>query len=133
MSGEKIYTGAEAMGLAGAIRRGDPVCDPGIADLAASVAHWEALARAKGAELDARAGRTTAPTDAEIAAHAAAGGVWLVRAEWREGRQSIDFVQSWAPRIAKLLREYNSATWWMALDATHMPCGWPTTEAPDAR
>lgn len=40
-----IYTGQEARALADAIRRGDPSCDPGIADLAASVAHWETRAK----------------------------------------------------------------------------------------
>ena len=73
-------------------------------------------------------GRTDPPTDAEIAAHAKAGGGWLVRAEWRTGRQSIDFVQPWAPQIAKVLRDHNSATWWMAADAEWMPCAWPVAE-----
>ena len=71
-------------------------------------------------------GRTTAPTDAEIDAHAARGGMWMVRAEWRWGRQTIDFVQSWAPQIAKLCRDSANATWWMPLDATQMPCDWPS-------
>lgn len=73
--------------------------------------------------------RATAPTDAEIEAHGAVGGVWMVRAEWVVGRQRFDVVQSWAPQIAKLLRDHNSATWWFALDATHMPCAWPVVPA----
>ena len=96
--------------------------DPRARDLPAA-ARAECGAAVEASELIA--GRTTPPTDAEIAAHAAADGIWLVRAGWRDGRQSIDFVQSWAPQIARLLRDEYDSTWWLPLDATQMPCAWP--------
>lgn len=97
-------------------------------DLAATVEALTAERDAARAVVALRAiieARTVAPTDAEIAAHSDRGGLWLVRAEWREGRHSIDFVQSWAPQIAKILRDHNGATWWMPLDSTGRPCAWP--------
>ena len=73
--------------------------------------------------------RSAGPSDEEIAAHAAAGGSWLVRAEWRAGRQMVDRVQSWAPRMARLIRDAGSATWWLPLDANDVPCAWPVARA----
>lgn len=73
-------------------------------------------------------GRSEAPTDAEIDAHAAVGGKWRVRAQWnrRSTRQSVDTVYSLAPQIAALLREQESAHWW-ATDADDVLCAWPVT------
>ena len=53
-------------------------------------------------------GRTVAPTDAEIAAHLAAGGDWLVR-------KTLD-----ATLIPRTVR-------WHPLDATGCPTTWPVT------
>jgi hypothetical protein len=52
------------------------------------------------------AGRTVAPSDEEIAAHAAAGGSWLVR-DCRD--------ETTTTRVG-----------WHPLDATGRPCAWPT-------
>lgn len=73
-------------------------------------------------------GRTVPPTDAEIEAHAAAGGRWWVIAEW--GRNNVNhvrsgsWVQPWAMQIARLLREQENTRWW-AHDASGAPCAWP--------
>jgi len=80
------------------------------------------------AELDAQRatieGRTVAPTDAEIAAHAAAGGLW--RTNWND---RID------ARLAHGLRQDDVSSYvvggrqpsrWWALDASGRPCVWPT-------
>ena len=65
------------------------------------------------------AGRTTAPTDAEIEAHAEAGGSWLTG----------DTV-TWAPGSLRAMRDggevaANSCSW-IPLDAEGRPCAWPT-------
>jgi len=71
-------------------------------------------------------GRTTPPTDAESAAHDAAGGAWLVA--WRRGER---------PTVASIVS--GPRVWWptadvvtaVALDAQRRPCAWPVvTEAP---
>lgn len=73
-------------------------------------------------------GRTTPPTDAEAAAHHAAGGAWLVA--WRRSN---------LPTVASIVS--GPRVWWpkadvvgaVALDAERRPCAWPVaTEAPDA-
>lgn len=69
--------------------------------------------------------RTTGPDDGEIAAHAKAGGSWLVRAVWRAGLQRVDRVQPWAPQIARFIRDAGTATWWLPLDANDVACAWP--------
>jgi hypothetical protein len=56
------------------------------------------------------AGRTVAPSDAEIEAHAAAGGSWLVR--YRRDETTTTRVG------------------WHPLDATGRPCAWPTGGGP---
>lgn len=103
----------------------------------------EALARAKGAELDAlRAiveGRTTPPTDEECEAHEAAGGLW----RWIV---TVDGSVSWGlssdigptcdtrplSGVPRRIGSVYAVRWW-PLDSTGRPCAWPTTEAPDAR
>ena len=72
-------------------------------------------------------GRAVPPTDEEIEAHAAAGGKWRVTARWGRigGRPSTDTVNSWAPGIARLLREQEDTRWW-ATDADDVLCDWPT-------
>ena len=87
-------------------------------------------------------GRTTPPTDAEIAAHDHAGG-WWVRLPLRGGgttcscdacrahQQPPDELPN--ANVASLAagdRETPGARWW-AHDAERRPCAWPTvTEAP---
>lgn len=80
---------------------------------------WNARATALESDRDAAraeadalraiiAGRVTPPTDAEIAAHLAAGGDWLVR-------KTLD-----ATLIPRTVR-------WHPLDATGCPTTWPVT------
>lgn len=79
------------------------------------------------------AGRTTAPTDAEIEAHAAAGGKWWVFAQWNRGgaEKSANIIHSWAPGVARYLRDGQPDARWWALDAAWAPCAWP--EVSDGR
>ena len=70
-------------------------------------------------------GRTTAPTDAEIAAHDAAGGTWLVRYR-RDGWGGDDaalFLDVLAPRDVR--GDGLAAVRWWPLDASGRPCAWP--------
>jgi hypothetical protein len=91
----------------------------------------EALARAKGAELDAlRAiieGRTTPPTREEAEAHFAGGGSFRVRFD--DGTS----LECFEPSHLRMARRASMTSHWWALDSTGRPCAWPTTEAPDAR
>ena len=95
----------------------------------------EHTARAREAELTAEvtrlraivAGRSTAPTDAEIAAHEAAGGMWLVTWEAIAGAGLLDGPA--AVRAADSARRGGYAVpvtrWVAALEGR--PCAWPTT------
>lgn len=78
-------------------------------------------------------GRTTPPTDAEIEAHAAAGGKWWVFARWNRGgaEKSANVIHSWAPGVARYLRDGQPDARWWALDASWAPCAWP--EVSDGR
>lgn len=71
-------------------------------------------------------GRTTPPTDEEIAAHAATGGRWAVST--RDG--SADLVT--LPRAVHLLRDERAPRYapkrWVALDTDCRPCAWPIVE-----
>lgn len=62
-------------------------------------------------------GRTTPPTEAEIEAHHAAGGAWLIRT-----------TEGWYYRLRitpqTLALSVTPETWW-ALDAQRRPCPWP--------
>lgn len=106
----------------------------------------EALAKIHREERDACAaevvrlraiieGRTTPPTEAEIAAHEAAGGRWrsVVPGEWilstddgdaEDARKTIGVQSANAAIVATC-----GVTWW-AHDADHRPCAWPV--APEA-
>lgn len=89
-----------------------------------------ALAMARVRELEAIiAGRTTPPTDAEIEAHAATSGGWLVK--WVVGTTTqrivgdefgavhgVANVQEWRDRC--------EVSRWIALDAEGRPCAWTT-------
>ena len=63
------------------------------------------------------AGRTTAPTGAENAAHDAAGGWWRYQTENDFGDATCQDVD--------LIREAWTITRWWALDASGAPCAWP--------
>jgi len=69
-------------------------------------------------------GRTVAPTDAEIAAHAGAGGSWLLMRQF-DGELRVD-----TARLLAQVRGYarGHARWmyrWIALGADGRPCAWP--------
>lgn len=72
------------------------------------------------------AGRTTPPTDAEIEAHASAGGTWLVD-------DGCGVYQKESRRAVIDARADGDVVRWLPLNTARRPCVWPTTEAPDAR
>ena len=75
-------------------------------------------------------GRSTPPTDAEIAAHAAAGGQWRTLG-LRGFGLSGDVLDGDASRAIRAVSERSRVPrrWW-ALDAEGRPCAWPVvTEA----
>lgn len=96
-----------------------------------------ARAESKVAELEAIiAGRTTPPTDAEINAHAAAGGSWMTRGGWGAMRFAVhlsdpEYVRNWREgEMRSVLDEgapRTSMRWW-SLDAEGRLCAWPGTE-----
>ena len=66
-------------------------------------------------------GRTTPPTEAENAAHLAAGGAWLVVWQWREGVPVAEI--AWGKHVCDDDRPKDAR--WIALDAARRPCLWP--------
>lgn len=87
------------------------------------------IARALHAEVERlRAiieGRTTPPTDAEIAALIAAGGSWRVVETIRCGGVVLHVEEiDDARRVRDLAPRECRQRWW-ALDAQHCPCAWP--------
>ena len=73
-------------------------------------------------------GRTAPPTDAEIDAHAAAGGGWMVR--WIAGTPAQravgdEFGTFHDPRDARKWRDDREVYRWIALDRDGRPCAWP--------
>jgi hypothetical protein len=64
--------------------------------------------------------RTTPPTPAEMAAHGAAGGVWLTAWPWRSGVWADDVVPAMRARDA-----VEPGMTWLPLDAQRRPCPWP--------
>ena len=79
--------------------------------------------RARVTDLEATiAGRTTPPTDADLAAHERSTGLWRVR--WAYLRGGWDHVET---NDARRLRDANNGKlrWW-PLDADGWPCAWPT-------
>jgi hypothetical protein len=81
-------------------------------------------------------GRTTPPTDAEIAVHAARGGRW--RTTYRVGDPALcgDLLDADAAEqlaSAQRARPLHAYAWW-ATEASGELCAWPITkEAPDGR
>lgn len=74
------------------------------------------------------AGRTTPPSDAEIAAHHAAGGEWLGFREdvrtWCHGPEVVSFTYS-----EEHERSARRCSRFWPLDAEGRPCAWPVVEA----
>lgn len=70
-------------------------------------------------------GRTVPPTDAEIAAHHAAGGRWRCLVPNRLW-QSKDAMHDSTARIQRATLEVDGgpAVWW-SIDSTGRPCAWP--------
>ena len=81
------------------------------------IAAVHALAAERDALRAIIAGRTTAPTAAEVAAHDAAGGWWRYQTENDWGDATCQDVG--------LIREAWAITRWWALDASGAPCVWP--------
>ena len=74
-------------------------------------------------------GRTTPPTDAEIAAHEARGGTWLVGGGTIHRARDAHETRTMCERRAKLCAECPPgwpAYRWLALDSHGRPCAWPT-------
>ena len=76
-------------------------------------------------------GRTKAPTDDEVAAHAAAGGRWrwIVRRPDGGVFESLSGESEWPPSdplegVTARIVAGASVTWW-TLDAQRRPCAWP--------
>lgn len=84
------------------------------------------LARERDALRAIVEGRTTPPTDAEVAAHAAAGGRW--RCVVPEAlRMCADGMHGHAARLHRETLDaagYTRSSWW-ATDASARPCAWP--------
>lgn len=134
MSAPELVSAEEARELLGGMSSGEyPLADELSADepdwnwLASrqpSVALFVASLRLARTVVALRAiieGRTTAPTRAEIAAHEAAGGRWLVRnPELVRG-----YVETSAEYTADACRERGITLRWIALDADDRPCAWP--------
>jgi hypothetical protein len=70
-------------------------------------------------------GRTVPPTDAEIDAHAAAGGLWIVVDDAGAG-----YVRSYLPTVREIAgwhRDRDASWTWLPLDRNRRICAWPTT------
>lgn len=95
-----------------------------------SVRYQRDTARAEADALRAIVeGRTVAPTDAEIAAHAAAGRSWLCGGS---GMGSARVYRTGSAFDAGMLasecrRAIAPGVRWIPLDDDDMPCAWPTT------
>lgn len=91
-------------------------------EAAAEAAELLAL-RARVAELEAIiAGRTTPPTDEEIAAHGNGRGLWIVRAP--DHHPEIVYGE----RERAFARFTINGARWIAADDEGRPCAWPTAE-----
>ena len=72
-------------------------------------------------------GRTTPPTDEEVAAHEAAGGGWVLCNPAAPLDTRVVCLSAATARVrADFCRRTVTRRWW-ALDATGRPCGWPPT------
>lgn len=103
-------------------------------DLAATVEALTAERDAARAVVALRAiieGRTVPPTDAEIAAHHAAGGRWRCLVPNRLW-QSKDAMHDSTARIQRATLEVDGgpAVWW-SIDSTGRPCAWPVVPPKD--
>lgn len=69
------------------------------------------------------AGRTTPPTEAEMAAHAAADGAWLLRHPRHDG---VRFAAGVPVSAMDARREWREGVGCIALDSQRRPCAWPS-------
>lgn len=70
-------------------------------------------------------GRAVPPTDAEIDAHAAAGGLWIV-----VDGAGAGYVRSHLPTVREIAgwhRDRDASWTWLPLDRNRRICAWPTT------
>ena len=82
-------------------------------------------------------GRTTPPSDEEIAAHDAAGGSWTISGGWNSARypvwlSDVEYVRNWRDGEATDTTTEGppeAPATWRPLDAKRRPCAWPTAEA----
>lgn len=83
-------------------------------------------ARAEAAGLRAVVEGRPAPTDAEVAAHDAAGGLWIVGS----GGELNPWVSAAGVRYHRArVERYGEPLWFLALSAERRPCPWPTVAA----
>lgn len=79
---------------------------------------------------DIIAGCTTPPTDAEIAAHEAAGGWWLITPDGYEAKVEMD--AGLLRRFANEARDpLNPRAVWRPFDGCDNPCAWPVADVSD--
>ena len=74
-------------------------------------------------------GRATPPTDAEIAVHAARGGVWRTRYVVGEAALSRDVMGADSAGYVRDAAQRQHAYLWWALDAHGRPCAWPEVQS----
>jgi len=99
------------------------------ADLGAMVRELVAEADAAHEIID---GRTTPPTDAEIIAHHAVGGSWLVGGRALHVMQEARAVRAMCERRAQS-HAAEAPMWppyvWVAIDEHGRPCAWPMVQS----
>ena len=96
-------------------------------DLAAECASLRAECERLRAIID---GRTTPPTEAEVRAHAAAGGRWLISCEGEAGRRHVYTLdRGWEDALGEVRRPGRGVTRWWSLDAEGAGCPWPVVPA----
>lgn len=75
-------------------------------------------------------GRTTPPTDAEIATHAATGGLWACTTKATHADPQIMTMRARAD-IRYHAHSHREGKWmlrWIAVDASGKPCAWPAAK-----
>ena len=77
-------------------------------------------------------GRTSPPTEAEVRAHANAGGRWLISCEGDAGRRHVYTLdRGWEDALGEVRRPGAGVTRWWSLDAEGAGCPWPVAPAAD--
>ena len=121
----KLLAGYHADADIGRALRGLVACGGALRERDERIA---ALTAERDAAMAIIAGRTTPPTDEEIAVHHAAGGEWLGFREdvrtWCHGPEVVSFTYS-----EEHERSARRCSRFWALDAEGRPCAWPVVEA----